>query len=107
MPLDTDSIAMTEQSSINAPIRPMKLTPRELGVLEAVAGGFSNREIGARLQISDQTVKKYVSVLIQKFYVRNRVHLAVLWHSNRRSYSAAEASAGTVEPKFSAARASP
>jgi DNA-binding NarL/FixJ family response regulator len=55
-----------------------KLTSRETAVLKAVATGDSNREIGARLGIGEQTVKNHVSVLIQKFHVRNRVQLAVL-----------------------------
>ena len=54
-----------------------KLTAREHAVLQAVALGESNREIGSRLGIGEQTVKNHVSVLIQKFHVRNRVQLAV------------------------------
>ena len=54
------------------------LTPREIAVLQAVATGDSNVEIGQRLGISGQTVKKHVSALIQKLHVRNRVQLAVL-----------------------------
>ena len=46
--------------------------------MAAVARGESNREIGQRLGISEQTVKNHVSVLIEKFHVRNRVQLAVL-----------------------------
>jgi two-component system, NarL family, nitrate/nitrite response regulator NarL len=54
-----------------------QLTAREMAVLQALATGDSNREIGAHLGIGEQTVKNYVSVLIQKFHVRNRVQLAV------------------------------
>jgi two-component system nitrate/nitrite response regulator NarL len=53
------------------------LTAREMAVLRALATGDSNREIGAHLGIGEQTVKNYVSTLIQKFHVRNRVQLAV------------------------------
>ena len=55
-----------------------KLTARETSVLSGVARGDSNREIGLRLGIGEQTVKNHVSVLIQKFHLRNRVQLAVL-----------------------------
>jgi DNA-binding NarL/FixJ family response regulator len=54
------------------------LTAREMAVLRAVATGDTNHEIGVRLGISGQTVKKHVSVLIQKLHVRNRVQLAVM-----------------------------
>lgn len=49
-----------------------------MAVLNALAHGDSNREIGRRLGIHEETVKKHVSVLIQKLHVRNRVQLAVL-----------------------------
>jgi DNA-binding NarL/FixJ family response regulator len=70
------SIALNGQrpSTSNWP----KLTGRETAVLSAVAAGYSNREIGLQLGIGEQTIKNYVSVLIQKFHVRNRVQLAVL-----------------------------
>jgi DNA-binding NarL/FixJ family response regulator len=54
------------------------VTAREAAVLRAIATGDSNTEIGRRLGISRQTVKKHVSALIQKLHVRNRVQLAVL-----------------------------
>lgn len=54
------------------------MTSRETAVLKAVACGESNREIGERLGIKEQTVKNHVSVLIEKFHLRNRVQLAVL-----------------------------
>jgi DNA-binding NarL/FixJ family response regulator len=70
------SIALNGQrsSTSNWP----KMTARETAVLAAVAAGCSNREIGRQLGIGEQTIKNYVSVLIQKFHVRNRVQLAVL-----------------------------
>lgn len=48
------------------------LTPRELQVLELVAGGLSNRAIGDRLGISDQTVKFHVSSIHGKLGALNR-----------------------------------
>jgi DNA-binding NarL/FixJ family response regulator len=55
-----------------------KLTKREIAVLQELARGCSNREIGLALAIQEQTVKNHVSVLLQKLAVRNRVQLAVL-----------------------------
>lgn len=48
------------------------LTPREHDVLELVAEGLSNKEIGARLGISDQTVKFHVASICAKLRVSNR-----------------------------------
>jgi ATP/maltotriose-dependent transcriptional regulator MalT len=48
------------------------LTPREHDVLELVAEGLSNKAIGARLGISDQTVKFHVASICGKLGVANR-----------------------------------
>jgi len=60
------------------PIEP--LTDRETQVLELLAEGFSNKAIGAKLGISDQTVKFHVSSIGGKLGAHNRteaVRLAV------------------------------
>ena len=48
------------------------LTARETDVLRHVALGRSNREIGAALSISDETVKTHVAHLLAKLGVENR-----------------------------------
>jgi DNA-binding NarL/FixJ family response regulator len=48
------------------------LTARELEVLEQLAAGLSNKAIGARLGISDQTVKFHVASITGKLGVTNR-----------------------------------
>jgi DNA-binding NarL/FixJ family response regulator len=54
------------------------LPARELEVLQEVATGASNAEIAARLFLSEATVKTYVSRLLARFDLRDRVQLAVL-----------------------------
>jgi DNA-binding NarL/FixJ family response regulator len=48
------------------------LTERELEVLKLVAGGATNREIAATLNLSPHTVKEYASSLYRKLEARNR-----------------------------------
>jgi DNA-binding CsgD family transcriptional regulator len=51
------------------------LSLRQDQVLAGVTQNLSNKEIAARLNISERTVKFHVSALLQKFDVRGRVDL--------------------------------
>ncbi|HEX5861158.1 MAG TPA: response regulator transcription factor [Nocardioides sp.] len=55
-----------------------ELTEREVDVLRLVARGLSNSAIGSDLFLSEATVKTYVSRLLAKLRLRDRVQLAVL-----------------------------
>jgi len=54
------------------------MTARERDVLELVAQGMSNAEIGRRLFLSAATVKDHVSAILSKLAVSNRVQAAVI-----------------------------
>ncbi|MFB9368557.1 response regulator [Kitasatospora albolonga] len=56
------------------------LTPRELEVFQQVALGRSNAEIAAALFITPETVKTYVSRILAKLGLRDRVQAVVLAH---------------------------
>jgi NarL family two-component system response regulator LiaR len=53
------------------------LTEREMEVLRLVAQGLSNEEIAARLIISERTVRNYVSSILNKLHLANRVQAAL------------------------------
>lgn len=54
------------------------LTPRELSVLTCIARGRSNKEIGHDLNLSEGTVKGYVSAVLAKLGVDDRTQAALL-----------------------------
>ena len=64
----------------NAALERLELTPREIEVLALLAGGLTNREIGAELFISDKTASVHVSRILTKLSVPNRVAAAAAAH---------------------------
>ncbi len=54
-------------------LRDVNLTPREHQILGLIAEGLSNREIGEKLFVSENTVKTHSSRLFEKMQVNRRV----------------------------------
>ncbi|MGE4071313.1 MAG: response regulator [Lysobacterales bacterium] len=52
----------------------LHLTEREASILRLVAGGYSNKEIGRSLHLSEGTVKNYMSDILVKLDCRDRTH---------------------------------
>jgi DNA-binding NarL/FixJ family response regulator len=60
-----------------APDPLQELTAREREILMLIGTGLTNREIGARLTLTEKTVKHYVTNILQKLQVRSRVEAAL------------------------------
>jgi len=54
-----------------------RLTAREMEVLNAVAAGMNNSAIAKELHISEKTVKKHISNLLDKLEVQDRIQAAL------------------------------
>lgn len=54
------------------------LSPRELDVLRLVARGRSNREVAAATKLSEATVKTYLTRVVAKLGLRDRVQAVIL-----------------------------
>jgi DNA-binding NarL/FixJ family response regulator len=59
---------------------PDGLTPREAEVLTLIAGGLSNRDIAARLYLSEATVKTHVNHIFAKTASRDRAQAVAYAH---------------------------
>jgi DNA-binding NarL/FixJ family response regulator len=59
------------------------LTRREEQILDRVANGLTNREIAKSLEIGEKTVKHYMTSIMQKLRVRNRVEAALAFRKRR------------------------
>jgi two-component system nitrate/nitrite response regulator NarL len=55
---------------------PTAITRRERDVLELVSAGFSNREIAAKLFVSENTVKTHLRNIMDKYHFKNRAQAA-------------------------------
>ncbi|HCS38387.1 MAG: response regulator transcription factor [Anaerolineaceae bacterium] len=62
--------SMMEDSAFNG------LSQREMDVLSLVAEGDGNKEIGQKLNLTETTVRNYVSNILSKLDLRNRIELA-------------------------------
>lgn len=58
--------------------RPIELTTRRLEVLELLATGLSNAEIGAQLFVSAQTIASHVKTVLAILGARNRTHAVAI-----------------------------
>jgi DNA-binding CsgD family transcriptional regulator len=54
----------------------VKVSRREQEVLDCIVQGFTNKEIAAKLNVAERTVKFHVSSLLAKFGVADRVALS-------------------------------
>ncbi|MBC7791233.1 MAG: response regulator transcription factor [Anaerolineae bacterium] len=59
-------------------LRSLGITPRELEILEQIAAGLSNREIGEKLFVSENTVKTHSSRLFDKLGAKRRTQAVQL-----------------------------
>ena len=57
---------------------PLWLSNRERECMELAAHGYSDREIGERLSLSEKTVNEYIERVKRKFDVHTRIEAAVL-----------------------------
>lgn len=55
------------------------ISEKESSIMALVAEGLSNKEIAARLYLSEGTVRNYISTILEKLELRDRTQLAVFY----------------------------
>ena len=68
-----DVAAALAEHSLDEP-----LTDREMEVLQLIANGHANKEIGARLSITEEAVKSRVKNILAKLQANDRTHAAMI-----------------------------
>ena len=61
------------------------INERELKVIELIADGLSNKEIAAKLFLSEGTVRNYLSTILEKLELHNRTQLAIFYYKHQGS----------------------
>ena len=75
------ALAAVEKVSAPRPVlhapRAFALTARELEIVSAVAGGYTNRQMAERFSIAEDTIKHHLTSIFDKTGVSNRLELAL------------------------------
>ena len=71
MSMNSPMVATSDKDMIDS------LTKREEQILKLVADGKSNKEVGKTLGLQEKTVRHYMTNILQKMQVRNRVEAAI------------------------------
>ena len=93
----TDSLfAQIIEQSLNGPegerkiIESVQMTQREKEVIELIAEGLTNKEIGQKLYISPHTIKSHVHNILEKLTLHSRLQIAKYAHDKESSTSEKE-----------------
>lgn len=73
--LSTANLQATPRSRCASP---SQLTAREDEIIDRVTDGMTNKEVAIALGLTEKTVKHYMTIIMQKLHVRNRVEAAMI-----------------------------
>ncbi len=58
------------------------LNEKEVEIISHISQGLSNKEIAAKLYLSEGTVRNYISVILEKLNLRDRTQIAIFYFNN-------------------------
>ncbi len=65
---------------------PGRLTRKEKAISSYICGGFTNKEIALKMELSEQTVKSHCNKIFKKLGISNRVQLAMHYRDLRENH---------------------
>ena len=65
----------------------MKLSKRDVDVATLIAKNYTNKEIAKELNLSEGTIKEYVSRLLRKTRLDSRTAIAIAYHTGKLNES--------------------
>jgi len=74
---------MAPHSRPEDPKSRLGLSPREMQVIELIVAGYTNKDLGQKLSISEYTVKHHLTNIFNKLGVSNRLELVLYAIDNR------------------------
>ena len=87
-----------EEDLVGARVRDI-LTPKEMRIVALITQGFKNKEIGSRLDTTEQVIKNYLRGIYDKTGVSDRLELALFTIHHRELAKAAAIAGKLVEAK--------
>lgn len=82
------------------PVRYYGLTPREIEIVQKIANGRSNKEVGQEFSIRERTVKHHLTNIFDKVGVSSRLELALFARDHKITLGATtEVASATAEPR--------
>ena len=81
----TKLLLAAQNRNHDSSITDSRLSFREAQILREVEAGLSNRMVAEKLRISEKTVKHYMSSIMQKYGVSNRVSAVIAYQKVRQS----------------------
>jgi two-component system, NarL family, response regulator DegU len=87
---------MQQTALVNGNAAPVELTERELEVLNALTDGLSNKAIGKRLWLSEQTVKFHLTSIYRKLGVSSRTEAIAAAYGQRLATSKTRGESASV-----------
>jgi DNA-binding NarL/FixJ family response regulator len=71
--------ASRTEAAQGRPLESFGLTKAELAVVASIAEGLTNKEIAAKLFLSEGTVKNYITDILSKLGLRDRTQIAIFY----------------------------